>query len=74
MPEGLTLYDAMAIGTAGFTAAMAIQRMEENGQSPENGPILVTGATGGVGGMATTMLAGVGYHVAAMTIVGKEAI
>ena len=72
LPEGLSLYEAMAIGTAGFTAAMAIQRMEDNGQAPENGPVLVTGATGGVGGMATTMLAGLGYHVAAMTIVGQE--
>ena len=72
LPEGLSLRDAMAIGTAGFTAAMAIQRMEDNGQAPENGAVLVTGATGGVGGMATSMLAGLGYHVAAMTIVGEE--
>ncbi len=72
LPEGLSLHDAMAIGTAGFTAAMAIQRMEDNGQAPDNGPVLVTGATGGVGGMATSMLAGLGYHVAAMTIVGQE--
>jgi NADPH2:quinone reductase len=72
LPEGLSLHDAMAIGTAGFTAAMAIQRMEDNGQAPDNGPVLVTGATGGVGGMATSMLAGLGYHVAAMTIVGEE--
>ena len=72
LPEGLSLHDAMTIGTAGFTAAMAIQRMEDNGQAPDNGPVLVTGATGGVGGMATSMLAGLGYHVAAMTIVGEE--
>ena len=72
LPEGLSLQDAMAIGTAGFTAAMAIQRMEDNGQAPDNGPVLVTGATGGVGGMATSMLAGLGYHVAAMTIVGED--
>jgi NADPH2:quinone reductase len=72
LPEGLSLHDAMAIGTAGFTAAMAIHRMEENGQAPDNGPILVTGATGGVGGMATSMLAGLSYHVAALTIVGEE--
>jgi NADPH2:quinone reductase len=72
LPQGLSLRDAMAIGTAGFTSAMAIQRMEDNGQVPENGPVLVTGATGGVGGMATSMLAGLGYHVAAMTIVGEE--
>jgi acrylyl-CoA reductase (NADPH) len=72
LPDGLTLHDAMAIGTAGFTAAMAIHRMEENGQTPEMGTILVTGATGGVGGMATSMLAGLGYPVAALTIDGKE--
>lgn len=69
LPEGLSLYEAMAIGTAGFTAAMAIQRMEDNGQTPEAGPIFVTGATGGVGGLATSMLSGLGYHVAALTIV-----
>jgi len=72
LPEGLTLQDTMAIGTAGFTAAMAIQRMEENRQTPQMGSILVTGATGGVGGMATSMLAGIGYQVAALTIDGKE--
>jgi acrylyl-CoA reductase (NADPH) len=72
LPAGLSLRDAMAIGTAGFTAAMAIQRMEDNGQAPDNGPVLVTGATGGVGGMATSMLAGLGYHVAALTITGQE--
>ena len=60
LPEGLTLHDAMSIGTAGFTAALAIQRMEDNYQTPEKGTILVTGATGGVGGMATSMLSGVG--------------
>ena len=69
LPDGLSLYETMALGTAGFTAGMAIQRMEENGQTPENGPVLVTGATGGVGGLATSMLAGLGYHVVAFTIV-----
>lgn len=73
LPEGLTLHDAMAIGTAGFTAALAIQRMEDNYQTPEKGTILVTGATGGVGGMATSMLSGAGYDVAALTIDNKEA-
>ena len=72
LPEGLTLRDAMAIGTAGFTAALAIHRMEENYQTPDKGTILVTGATGGVGGMATSMLSGAGYDVAALTIDGKE--
>ncbi|CAB1079279.1 Acryloyl-CoA reductase AcuI/YhdH (EC [Olavius algarvensis Delta 1 endosymbiont] len=72
LPAGLTLRDAMAVGTAGFTAALAIQRMEDNYQTPEKGTILVTGATGGVGGMATSMLSGVGYDVAALTIDGQE--
>jgi acrylyl-CoA reductase (NADPH) len=74
LPVGLSLREAMAIGTAGFTAAMAIQRMEDNGQTPEKGPIFVTGATGGVGGIAITMLSGLGYKVAALTIVpGSDA-
>jgi NADPH2:quinone reductase len=47
LPDGLTPFEAMAIGTAGFTAALALDRMEQNGQRPENGPLLVTGATGG---------------------------
>ena len=49
LPEGLSLRDAMALGTAGFTAGIAVDRMEHNGQSPNSGPILVNGATGGVG-------------------------
>lgn len=71
LPEGLSLKEAMIIGTAGFTAAISIKRLEENGVRPENGPVLVTGATGGVGSMAVTMLANRGYHVIAST--GKEA-
>jgi acrylyl-CoA reductase (NADPH) len=59
--------DAMAIGTAGLTAAMAVNRMEDNGLKPENGPVLVTGATGGVGSLAIDMLAGRGYEVVALT-------
>lgn len=70
MPEGLTAFDAMAIGTAGFTAALSIVRMEENGQSADNGPILVTGATGGVGSVAVELLAQLGYEVTALT--GKD--
>lgn len=65
--EGMTLRDAMALGTAGFTAAIAIDRMEKNGQKPDSGPILVTGATGGVGSFAIDMLAGLGYQVVALT-------
>ncbi len=67
IPEGLTPATAMQIGTAGYTAALAIHRMEQNGQKPENGPVLVTGATGGVGSLAVDMLAGRGYEVAALT-------
>ncbi|MFD1434386.1 acryloyl-CoA reductase [Kroppenstedtia eburnea] len=67
LPEGLTLKEAMVLGTAGFTAAMSIQRMEENGLKPEKGPVLVAGATGGVGSTAVSMLAKRGYTVAAGT-------
>ncbi|KAF4516588.1 hypothetical protein B566_EDAN003335 [Ephemera danica] len=67
LPEGLTLFEAMALGTAGFTAALAIVRMEENRLSPANGPVLVTGATGGVGSLAIDMLATLGYRVVALT-------
>lgn len=67
LPGGLTLREAMALGTAGFTAAIAIQRMEDNGQKPEFGPILVTGATGGVGSFAIDMLKSLGYSVVALT-------
>lgn len=67
MPAGLTPYEAMAVGTAGFTAALAVERMELNGLTPEIGPILVNGATGGVGSYAIDMLAGRGYHVVALT-------
>lgn len=69
LPEGLTLRESMAIGTAGFTAAMAVQRLEDNGQTPTMGKVLVTGATGGVGGLALSMLSVLGYEVTAMTIV-----
>lgn len=65
--DAMTFYEAMAIGTAGFTAAMAIDRMEHNGQKPDQGPILVTGATGGVGSFAIDLLAARGYQVVALT-------
>src|SRR5207244_11658610 len=71
MPAGLDAETAMALGTAGFTAALAIPRMEQNGQSPEGGPIAVTGASGGVGSLAVDMLAARGYRVVAVT--GKAA-
>lgn len=67
LPKGLSLHDVMAIGTAGYTAAIAVQRMEDNGQIPERGKILVTGATGGVGSFAIHMLANLSYEVVAYT-------
>jgi NADPH2:quinone reductase len=67
IPEGLSAQQAMQIGTAGYTAALAIHRMEQNGQLPENGPVVVTGATGGVGSLAIDMLEGRGYEVVAVT-------
>jgi acrylyl-CoA reductase (NADPH) len=67
LPRGMTAFEAMAIGTAGFTAALAIERLELIGQRPENGPVLVTGATGGVGSFAIDLLRGRGYAVTALT-------
>ncbi len=67
IPTGMSAHDAMQIGTAGYTAALAIHRMEQNGQSPEQGPVVVTGATGGVGSIAIDMLAGRGYEAVALT-------
>lgn len=67
LPAGMTLFDAMALGTAGFTAALALERMEQNGQRPELGPVLVSGATGGVGSFAIDLLSGRGYEVMALT-------
>ena len=70
LPNGLDLFEAMALGTAGFTAALAVERMEHDGLKPGNGPVIVTGATGGVGSIAIDILAAAGYHVVALT--GKE--
>lgn len=67
LPDSLSLFDAMAVGTAGFTAALGVDRMELNGQAPGKGPIIVTGATGGVGSIAIDMLAARGYEVVAFT-------
>jgi len=67
LPAGLDTFQAMALGTAGFTAALAVHRMEQNGQTPANGEIVVTGATGGVGSLAIDMLAARGYRVVAVT-------
>ena len=67
IPAGMSAAEAMQIGTAGYTAALAIHRMEQNGQLPENGAIVVTGATGGVGSIAIDMLDSRGYEVVALT-------
>jgi NADPH2:quinone reductase len=67
IPHGLSMIDAMAIGTAGFTAALSIVDMERNGLAPSNGPVIVTGATGGVGSIAVQCLAAAGYEVTALT-------
>jgi acrylyl-CoA reductase (NADPH) len=67
LPAGLSLFDAMVLGTAGFTAAMAVWRMQENHQVPGNGTIAVTGPTGGVGSIALAILKRAGFHSAAIT-------
>jgi acrylyl-CoA reductase (NADPH) len=71
MPPGLDAFTAMALGTAGFTAALAVHRMEQNGQDPAGGAIAVTGASGGVGSLAIDMLSARGYRVVAVS--GKAA-
>ena len=71
MPKGLDPFEAMALGTAGYTAALAVVRMEHEGLKPANGPVIVTGATGGVGSIAVDILSACGYHVVALT--GKDA-
>jgi NADPH2:quinone reductase len=67
LPKGLSLFEAMALGTAGFTAALALRRLLENHQTPERGPIAVTGATGGVGGITLGLLKRAGFTTAAIT-------
>ena len=67
LPTGIGLRDAMAIGTAGFTAALSVVEMERNGLQPDAGPVIVTGATGGVGSLAVQCLATAGYQVTALT-------
>jgi len=67
LPEGLTLFEAMVLGTPGFTAALALHHMEENHQAPALGPIVITGASGGVGNIAVDIFAGEGYDVTAVT-------
>ncbi|KFN09166.1 acrylyl-CoA reductase family protein [Paenibacillus macerans] len=72
LPQGLTAQEAMAIGTAGFTAALSVQRLLDNGLAREDGPVLVAGATGGVGSMAVAILAKLGFEVVAVT--GKTGV
>jgi putative YhdH/YhfP family quinone oxidoreductase len=67
LPDGLALKESMALGTAGFTAALSVLKLEQGGVTPEDGEILVTGATGGVGSIAVSILAGSGYRVVAVT-------
>lgn len=69
-PDGLSLHQSMVIGTAGFTAALCVDKLEHAGMTPDSGPVLVTGATGGVGSVAVMLLARLGYEVAVVT--GKE--
>lgn len=67
LPKGLTLFQAMAIGTAGLTAMYGVQALEDHGLKPDQGPVLVTGAAGGVGSVAVALLANAGYEVAAVS-------
>jgi len=73
MPEGMSARDAMAIGTAGYTAMLAILALEQHGIAPASGPIAVTGAAGGVGSVAIAVLSKLGYHVIASTGRASEA-
>lgn len=70
LPHGMSLWDAMAFGTAGYTAGIAVVRMEHEGLKPGDGPVIVSGATGGVGSIAVSALSRIGHHVVALT--GKE--
>lgn len=67
LPDGIDARQAMAVGTAGFTAMLAVMALEDHGLKPGNGPVLVTGAAGGVGSVATAILANLGYEVAGVT-------
>ena len=67
LPDGLSAMDAMAVGTAGYTAMLCIMALERHGISPDRGPVLVTGAAGGVGSVAVSILSKLGYHVVAST-------
>ena len=71
LPKGMTLWEAMAFGTAGYTAGLAIVKMELNGLHPAGGPVIVDGATGGVGSIAIAALSKLGYHVVALDRKGE---
>jgi acrylyl-CoA reductase (NADPH) len=73
LPQGMTTRDAMAIGTAGYTAMLAVIALERHGVSPDKGPIVVTGAVGGLGSVAVALLSQLGYHVVASTGRASEA-
>jgi len=73
MPPGMTTFDAMVLGTAGFTAGLAVERMEHDGLAPDKGPVVVSGPTGGVGSVAIEILARRGYRVVAVTGKPEEA-
>ena len=67
LPDGMTPRDAMAVGTAGYTAMLSVMALERHGIAPERGPVVVTGAAGGVGSVAISLLSKLGYHVIAST-------
>ena len=67
LPEGMTPRDAMAVGTAGYTAMLSVMALERHGIAPGRGPVVVTGAAGGVGSVAVSLLSKLGYHVIAST-------
>jgi len=71
LPEGMSAHDAMAVGTAGYTAMLCVMALERHGIAPDRGPVVVTGAAGGVGSVAVALLSKLGYHVIAST--GREA-
>ena len=71
LPGGMSAHDAMAVGTAGYTALLCVMALERHGISPDRGPVVVTGAAGGVGSVAVSILSGLGYHDVAST--GREA-
>jgi acrylyl-CoA reductase (NADPH) len=67
LPEGMSARDAMAVGTAGYTAMLCVMALERHGIAPDRGPVVVTGAAGGVGSIAVSILSKLGYHVIAST-------